>query len=69
METLALLCLSNGRYVEKKWDLKSHTLCIQVDDKKFVVKAIPQEMNSDEKDATNQEVDILKKLEHPNIVR
>ena len=35
----------------------------------FVVKAIPQEMKSDEEDATNQEVDILKELKHPNIVR
>ena len=46
-----------------------HRLCIKVDDKKFVVKAIPQAMNLDEKNATNREVEILKGLVHPNIVR
>ena len=43
--------------------------CIQVDVKKFVVNAIPQSMDADEKNETNREVDILKKLKHPNIVR
>ena len=69
METLALLCSSNDRYKKKNETFEFFAICIQVDDKKFVVKSIPQEMNSDEKDATNQEVDILKKLKHPNIVR
>ena len=69
METSALLCSSNDRYKEKNENFEFFGLCIQVDHKKFVVKAIPQEMNSDEKDATIQEVDILKKLKHPNIVR
>ena len=49
--------------------LWSKTVRTQVDDKMFVIKAIPHEMNSNEKDATNQEVDILKELKHPNIVR
>ena len=49
--------------------LKNFEVLIQVDDKKFVVKAIPQSMNVDEKNETNREVDILKKLKHPNVVR
>ena len=49
--------------------LKNFEVLIQVDDKKFVVKAIPQSMNADEKNETNREVDILKKLKHPNVVR
>ena len=69
METLVSLCSSSARYGEKNGIFEIYTLCIQVDNKKFVVNAIPQSMNADEKNETNREVDILKKLKHPNIVR
>ena len=68
MEPLVSLCLSGVRYGENFF-FELCVLFLQIDDKKFVVKAIPQAMNSDEKNATNREVDILKGLVHPNIVR
>ena len=41
----------------------------QNDNKKFVVKVIPQAVNSDEKTEANKAIDILKGLQHQNIVR
>ena len=56
---------------EKNEILKIFALSFQDDKKLFVVKAIPVEMDPDEnlEEVTNKEVDILKKMKHPNVVR
>ena len=56
---------------EKNEILKICALSFQDDKKLFVVKAIPVEMDPDEnlEEVTNKEVDILKKMKHPNVVR